>query len=422
MGGKASILYVIGFSFIMVYVTTTLTSTANRAQGNMSNYAAATESHNIAVAGANVGLARLYQDTSWRGTETQALTKAFNGTFTYTIQNGSDGLPFLRSVSTVRGPQGMMHDTIEVFFGGNVRQNFTLFAWLSNFEGNVFWITGDTVWGRVHSNGQMHMSGYPTFMEKLTTSKGIDPKWGSGVNHAVFKDGHETGVAKIDFPNDLSELFGASTSGGRRYAGNVEVQLREGTSANNDGYALVYSGGTRIDSVAMADPSFNGVIAGTGTVSVRGTLDGALSVASLGDVYIMDDILYADRDVTTSDDVLGLIAENDVLVANNTANSTGCTIDASVFARTGSFWAEDYNSGSPRGELYLLGSIIQETRGAVGTFSGGNAVLKTGYSKRYRYDIRLADPNFRPPYFPGFYTRARTIAGWWESVHMPEFF
>jgi len=138
MGGKASILYVIGFSFIMVYVTTTLTSTANRAQGNMSNYAAATESHNIAVAGANVGLARLYQDTSWRGTETQALTKAFNGTFTYTIQNGSDGLPFLRSVSTVRGPQGMMHDTIEVFFGGNVRQNFTLFAWLSNFEGNVF--------------------------------------------------------------------------------------------------------------------------------------------------------------------------------------------------------------------------------------------------------------------------------------------
>ena len=41
MGGKAAIIYVLGFGFILGYVILNLTSTANRAQTNMSDYAAA---------------------------------------------------------------------------------------------------------------------------------------------------------------------------------------------------------------------------------------------------------------------------------------------------------------------------------------------------------------------------------------------
>jgi len=421
MGGKAAIVYVLGFAFVMGYVVLNLTETASRAQGNMSTYAAATESHNVALAGANAALARFYEDTSWRGTVTQHLTEAFHGSFTYTVTNGAGGLPLVRSISLVRGPQGYMRDTIEVMFGANKKQSFTLFAWLSNFEGNVFWITGDTVWGRVHSNSQMHMSGSPVFMEKLTTSKGIDPKLGGGVNNAIFKNGFETGVGQIEFPTDLSELFTASTSGGRNYTGDVEVKLFGGSSADNDGYALVYAGGTRIDSIALNDGSFNGVIAGTGRVSVSGTLDGRLSIASNQDVYIVDDILYENRDFSGSNDVLGLIAETNVMVADNAANSSDCIIDASIFARDGSFIVENWSKGSPRGELYISGSIVHDERGPVGTFHGAG-ILKTGFSKRYRYDDRLADPTFRPPYYPGFYTRSHAIAGWWESVHVPEFY
>ncbi len=420
MGGKAAIIYVLGFSFILGYVIMNLTSTANRAQTNMSDYAAATESHNIALTGANVGLARFYADTSWRGTVTQKLSESFQGAFTYTIMTGTGGRPMLRSVSHVRGPDGIIRDTIEVTFGANAKQSFSLFAWLSNFEGNVFWITGDTVWGRVHSNSMMHMSGSPVFMEKLTTSKGMDPKWGTGGNNAIFKNGFETGIATIEFPTDLSELFTASTSGGRNYAGDVEVKLYGGTLGNGDGYALVYQGGVQIDSIAMNDPSFNGVIGGNGRISVSGTLDGQLSIASSTDLYIVDDIFYENRDMKTSDDVLGLIAETNVMVADNAANSSDCYIDASVFARDGSFIVENWSKGTPRGELYLLGSIVHDERGPVGTFRGGG-ILKTGYSKRYRYDERLADPMFRPPCYPGFYTRTHAIAGWWESVHVPEF-
>jgi hypothetical protein len=388
----------------------------------MSNYASSSESHNIAVAGANVGLARFYQDTSWRGTSTQNLSGVFNGTFTYSITNQSNGRPLLRSVSSVLAAEGTVRDTVEVTFGTGAQQSFSLFAWMSNNEGNVFWFTQDSIWGRVHSNGQMHMSGVPVFMEKVTTAKGIDPKVGSGGNNAVFKKGYETGVAEIAFPNDLSQLFTAATAGGKKYTGNVEVRLYGGTAANNDGYALVYSGATKIDSICLSAAGFNGVIASTGRVSVKGVLDGKLSIGSQQDVYILDNITYENRSTTTSDDVLGLVAETDVVVADNTANRTDCEIDGSVFARTGSFMAENYNSGSPRGLLRLTGSIVQDDRGPVGTFNSGQSTIKTGYSKRYYYDKRLSDPSFRPPYYPGFFAKTYAIASWWENVHIPKFY
>lgn len=422
MGGKAALIHIIGFGIILGYIANNLNDVASRAQGNMSNYASSTESHNIAVAGANVGLARFYQDTLWRGTVTEDLAGVFSGSFTYSITTQANGKPLLRSVSNVLAAEGTVRDTVEVTFGNRSQQSFTLYAWMSNDEGNEFWITQDTVWGRVHSNGNLHMAGKPVFMEKVTSAKGIDPKVGTGGNNAVFKNGYETGIAEIPFPTDLSELYGAAATGGRQYTGNVEVRLFGGTGATNDGYALVYSGATKIDSISLGAAGFNGVISATGRISINGVLDGKLSVASQQDVYITDNIVYENRDMTTSDDLLGLVAETNVIVANNTPNGTDCEIDGSIFARSGSFLAEDYNSGSPRGILRVTGSIVQQERGNVGTLNNGQSTVKTGYSKRYYYDKRLMDPNFRPPYYPGFYTKTYAIASWWENVHIPKFY
>jgi hypothetical protein len=69
--------------------------------------------------------------------------------------------------------------------------------------------------------------------------------------------------------------------------------------------------------------------------------------------------------------------------------------------------------------LRVLGSIVQDERGAVGQFSGGN--LQRGFWKRYRYDERLADPANRPPFYPGFYLRNLAISNWWESFRVMEF-
>jgi hypothetical protein len=429
MGGKAILIVTIGFGFILSYLALNISGMSTRSIENMSNYTTTTESHNLAITGANVGLAKLYLDTSWVGSITQDFSSSEGGgsgnlvgSFTSTMEKLGGGVSRLRSVSSYPYSSSVtLHDTIEVFFTNKKENSFTLFAWMTDFEGNVFWITGDTVWGRVHSNGNLHVNGSPVFYEKVTTAKMMDPRPGRGANRAVFKNGYETGVAKIEFPTDLSELIAAAGSGGRAYLGNIWVDLYGGTSSNNDGYALVRnsSGGTIIDSISLNGGGFNGVILGSSQVTVKGTVDGQISIASLNDVRIDNDVVYADRDVSTSDDLLGLIAEDDVIVNDNLANQTNCVIDGSIFTRTGSFTAENYNSGSPRGTLNVLGSIVQKERGAVGTFAGNT--LKTGYSKRYRYDLRLSDPNFRPPYYPGYWVKTYAITNWWESVRIPQY-
>ena len=182
---------------------------------------------------------------------------------------------------------------------------------------------------------------------------------------------------------------------------------------------MLNAGGTLIDSISLSDPGFNGTILGTGKVSIRGTLDGKLSIGSLTDIVVTDDILYEQNPLSgTSDDMLGLVAEQNVIVADNAANNTNVEINASIFARTGSFTAEHYNSRPVSGTLKVIGAIIQNARGAVGTFSG--STINSGFSKRYNYDPRLADPSVRPPFFPGFYRKTFAIANWWENVRIPQ--
>jgi hypothetical protein len=421
MIGRASLIMVMGFGLILGYVAWNLNSYATRTVGNMSTYYYSTQSHNLAVAGANVGLAKLYQDTSWSGNITQTMTgDQGTGSFTVSRTNVAADRALIRSVSTYNTwGSGTLHDTVEVFLDRNAQQSFTLFAWMTNFEGNVFWITGDTVWGRIHSNGNLHVDGRPVFMEKATTSKSFDPKVGTGTNKAIFKQGYETGVAEVTLPDDISELINASAAGGRKYTSEIWITLSPGTSADGDGKAYIRtsSTGSIVDSISLSDASFNGALVSTGRVHVKGTVDGKLTIGSQSDVVVEDNIFYEQNPLTTtSNDLLGLVANNNVIVANNTANNSDCIIQACIFARSGSFLAENYNTRPVAGELRLLGSIVQDERGAVGTFSG--STLKSGFSKRYRYDTRLSDPSFRPPYYPGYYVKTLAITDWWESYRV----
>ena len=424
MGGKASLILVTGFSFILGYISMNLSNNANHTVENMAMYNEVTASHNLATAGANVALSMFYKDTTWRGPVSEDLSSGgLQGTFTARMDPVAGDKMRLRSTSTYTlDPGKRIHDTVEVFFDRTRRNSFSMFAWMTLFEGNVFWIDKDTVWGRVHSNGRLHVNGKPVFMQKVTTAKSFDPKVGTGTNNAIFKNGFETGVAAIDFPNDLSELVSAAnTVNGRKYATDIWVTLVPGTSANNDGFALVRStaAGPIIDTVFLNNPAFNGVMLGSGRVNVQGTLDGKLSIASLQDLYIQDDVLYEHNpQYEASDDLLGLIAENNVVVADNAANNSNCSIQGSVFCRTGSFGAEHYNTRPVSGTLQVYGSIVQDTRGAVGTFNASG--ITHGFSKRYRYDDRLADPSFRPPYYPGFWVKTYAISNWWESYHTLE--
>lgn len=422
MVGKASLIIVVGFGFILGYISLNLNRLATNAVGNMSSYVDATASHNIAVTGANVGLAKFYGDTTWFGTMTQTLNPPHKGSFTVGVTDLGGDVVRLRSVSTYVIPAPVnetLRDTVEVYFNKRRRNSFSMFAWMTQFEGNVFWITGDTVWGRMHSNGMLHVNGSPVFYQKVTTAKSFDPKPGVGLNKAIFKKGYETGVASINFPDNLSELISASASGGKKYNTDIWLTFNPGTGANGDGIALVRTSpsGPIIDTIYLNSSSFNGVIYTTGRARVKGVVDGRVTVAA-PNVYIDDDIQYERNPQTTaSDDILGLVADQNVYVTDNPANNNNCVIDACIFTRSGSFTAENYNTRPVSGELQILGSIVQNTRGPVGTFSG--STIKSGFSKRYRYDDRLSDPNFRPPFYPGFYVKTYAITNWWESYRVP---
>jgi cytoskeletal protein CcmA (bactofilin family) len=414
MGGKAALVLVLGFAFVWGYVCNNLSGVSGRAVGNASLYVSAVESHNIALSGANAGVAKLYHDsTNWRGTVKQNLT---SGTVSYTAETLADSNILLTSVSSCVGARGMLHDTVRVYFDKKNLQSFSLYAWMTGNENGVLWVSGDTVWGRVHSNSNLSVSGSPVFMGKVTTTGGINKR--SSTDNPIFKAGLEQGIASIDFPADFSSLKNAAAAGGRSYTGDITVMLYPGTSATNDGYAIVTSG-TLKDTIKLNSPSFNGALVASGQVSVSGTLDGKLSICSLANVYVTGSILYENKSVKISDDVLGLVAEQKVIVADNAANSAGCEIDASIFVRNGSFTAENYGRTGYRGPLRVLGSIVQKIRGPVGTASSGGGVA-TGYSKRYTYDDRLNNNNFRPPFYPGFYRKTPKIAGWWESMRTPE--
>jgi len=442
MGGKAAIILILGFSALMAYTIVNLSSAGTRSVDNMSSYTAMTSSHNMALAGANVGLARLYRDTTWGTSGAATITQSFtgfpfNGSFSTTASLVPQG-KLVRSVSAFPSGGTTYRDTVDVILVNNGTNSFSLFAWMTNVENGVFWITGDSIWGRVHSNDNLTVSGSPVFQQKVTTAKGFIPPVGktqtiggnSYTNKAIFINPPqpETGVARINFPTDMSGIATAASSpNGRKYTTDIWITLDAKSPAAGDGVAYVRTTqlGPIIDTVHISDPNFNGVIMGTGVVNVQGTLDGPLTIASYStasattnNIVIQGDLLYQhDPTVGTSNDMLGLVANNSVIVADDIAGATNRTIQGSVFARTGSFTAQNYATRPVNGDLRVLGSIVQNTRGPVGTFSGSSTIV-SGFYKRYKYDNRLSDPNVRPPFYPGFVKNSYDITQWWESYHI----
>ena len=173
------------------------------------------------------------------------------------------------------------------------------------------------------------------------------------------------------------------------------------------------------------NPGARGVIHVNGSAGISGLLVGRVTLRTTGTAVILDDIRYGTNPATTGRcvDVLGLLSEQNVVVADNMLNNQvdsfrGGTLQANrrllddskdlilhavVMSLNTSFRVQGHNTGPTsgnicsgkdvgRGCLLLLGGLIQEARGPVGTTGG------TGYVKQYTYD-RCA--NLRPPpYFP----------------------
>lgn len=391
---------------------------------NSAYYYEALTSHNLAIAGAQVGITKAITDSAWFGSN-DYVENTTGGM--YTIERDAAEPLVVRSISTYNGFNEVLHDTIEVYLAEPAFTSFTLFSWMTNSEGPCQWVTGDSVYGKLHSNGSIAVNGSPVFMDKVTTVHKFNPSPGKGTNQAIFAKGYESGVDSIYFPNNLQAVFNVANDPGGKYynAPNLWVSLEGGDpSVHGDGRAVVRTSqtGTPVDTVHISGVGFTGVLMGDDSVHVQGTLDGQLTISSnMGNIYVEDNLLYEQdpRTVSSSRDLLGLVAEQSVIIADNPANQVDCVIQGNIFARSGSLTAQNFSNGTLRGRLSIYGSIVQDVRGAVGTNLDG--VLNSGYFKSYAYDARLYDPNFRPPTYPGFIPATSPVIGWWESMRLPDF-
>lgn len=410
---------------------------------------------------------KYYEKTTFLTGEVQPLVKTSyqNGYFYIGIVLPTTAKP----VVTIRSTGWSMDDpnnkiTVEVQVH---KKSFTQSVYLSGAEQTpdngsaVWWITGDDMFGPIHSNGSINIDGDPEFHDKVTYS-GTAPNIQSG-SHPIFAiTGDPEKVPQLAFPASNSQLKTLAQLGGYYYNGRTCIYMH-GSSIDVRRYdittrAWIYQTNVSLPSngVIFVDGSANNQWdVNTGNAFISGKLDGRLTVAAANNIYITGkdptNTSYTNATTTNgvtyqipvftgswvlsspiSDDMLGLVANGYVRILHSnwpttsspyyTSNNasdvapTNITIEAAIFALNWAFEYENYNQGNLKGNITFSGSITQKYRGAVGTFNSGSNTRVTGYNKQYYHDPRMAYDS--PPHF-----LEPTNAGWemmdWVQVANP---
>jgi len=329
----------------------------------------------------------------------------------------------------------------------------------------VYWTTLSVMNGPVHSNDGLYVCGAPTFngdtdtyYNSATSNNVANSKkfGGSGAvlnplscaNAPVYaRNGDPAAGSILPFPpaNTSIKSQADTTLGGTGclYTGPTTITLLStgkmnvtstATKSTNTPGGCGTTGATGCLKTSCTNLSLpaNGVIyvqnvpsastdpnhstcsgsACYGDVSISGTLNGQLTVASEDDIDITGNLTY--HQYPSGTDVLGLVADNDVAVvhAANTDVQDDLTIDAAIMSLNHSFYVQNWASGGNAAcsgthpcaipgahSLIINGVITQKFRGPVGTFNGSTnpPTLTSGYNKSYTYDSRLK--YLSPPYF-----------------------
>jgi hypothetical protein len=284
--------------------------------------------------------------------------------------------------------------------------NYARYIWFTDSESyqgtNVWFWDQDRLNGPTHTNGHFNIKGNPIFEGEVRSVDDYLRYYNDGNNinssnlsnppHDLpdFQDVVTLGADAIKMPTQALNLRTASTNGGIRYTGDTTIHL------NSNGTMNATNGGHTYNNIAL--PANGALFVNNGNLNISGTLSGRLTAGASGDINVTDNITYAhDPRVSgsTSTDTLGLISEGDVMIDSN-ASHANLEIDASIMALNTSFLLEDWWTDGARGTLTVFGGIIQKQRGPVGTFSGDTKV--SGYSKNYKYDVRLLSSP--PPFVP----------------------
>jgi hypothetical protein len=392
---------VMGFSMMLMLMGYNLSYVSSEAYNNYLQYYNRTTSHNLAAGFANMGSQVIYRTPNARP---RWIERPLDGG---TVSLWTDTLPQGRVKLTSTSNFQSYKDTVIIVWG---QSKFSKFSYYSVIEGAINWASKDTIYGPFHTQDKMTVNYNPCFWGKVTNKLGITKNPSS--SKPEFHAGYQTGI-DIQMPTDFNPLKNAALSGGRymkgkdvtiSFFGNGKMKIKVGAAAETveDISSYAPNGALLIDS---ANVRIKGVFSGQLTLAV---LNGGAS--NKGKVYFDSSVVYKTNPLSdpSSTDLLGICADDSLVITNNTNNSNDISIQSALFSRLKGLGAEQYNNGVVRGRINLLGGVSQNQRAAVGTLSGGT--VNSGYSKSYRYDERLM--NQSPPYYPT--TGSYEILSWYE--------
>ncbi len=280
--------------------------------------------------------------------------------------------------------------------------------WYDNGPGNIWIKEGEVFNGPVHANTWIYLRGDPIFNALISTIKN---NWGSGsdtsavsFNAGYLFNAQSQAVAAIS----LTQLYSVAAM---TVTGETKITFltNQMTIVNKRIPSVSWETNT-IDipsnGLLYVQSYSQGNTKSTGIVYLAGTIGARLTVVADWDIVITNHVRYtADPSTNDSaDDALGLIAGRDIMI--DTCTPSNLNIYAHLIATglatpsqntDGSFYVKNYDTRPVAGALTVYGGIVQNYRGAVGTFYG-DGTQASGYYKNYAFDQRFADEP--PPYYP----------------------
>jgi hypothetical protein len=425
---QGSVLVVVmGLLFISVGLVLAILDVASNARKASQEQAAVEQAMFVAEGGMEVGTR--FVESNVLALVTSA-TGATNGTGT--ISTGGNTGTYSYYVTRTNGSSFSVISTGSVnavVHAGTVARVVSLMrVYQPSYAQYAFWVATngaisfaitDTFNGAVHTDDQMTFitSGgqgatfHSTCTSLAATYAGDDSgcTFDYGLGLGIF----EGTMAAIDFNSAASTSLKSIASNvgtlGTVLSGSSTITFNGGTftiTNTRKGWVNhILTNSPTGDNIIYVQTAVSGASDILGTVYLNGGhVTGRMSIASEDDITVAGNITYTTDPVAhpTSTDALGLLSYTDVWVGTSAPNNL--TIDAAIMATgasiaansPGSFGVNNYNSGSPRGNLNVYGGIVQEVRAPVATVNNGSVV--TGYSKNYSYDPRFI--NTPPPYYP----------------------
>ena len=366
----------------------------------------------LAEAGLSVKFAELRAGNTFSISSPRTVTLSTGNTGTYTVQvTGPIAGPLisykLQSTGTYKGINKIITFVCQ-------QTSSSRFAYLTNTElrdGSPIWfISGDVIRGPCHTNGQLNIMNNPTFQDAVSSVNPLINYYHGGppADNPAFLGSLTLGVQPIQLPTAANILNNISTAAsqpgkGLYLTGDTTITLlSNGTMSitNHDNHWTNHN---------VSRPNNEALFVDGGDVNISGILSGKLTVGNRGnnkDIYVTNNILYNSdpRKNSSSNDMLGLVSQNNVYVDSNAPNNI--EIDACIVALNSSLLVENYDS-QLKGTLTVYGGITQMVRGPVGTFNSGTGQRVSGYLKNYVYDNRLRDE--APSYFPALQDSIGTV-------------